>query len=174
VHIQLDFCGNAIAGGCALPAERYARAAASRDPGMGATASRDPGACAAWLTKIAPAAGRPWGLSHGVRDLCVTDVLRVESRSGRASTGVAVLMGAAIAILASALYQSPQGRLAAGAIFVSQAAQAPGSAQRSRSAQRSIPNNTRESAPGHPPPSAGVTPAANRVAVYPLWPRNVI
>jgi hypothetical protein len=43
-HIQPDFRGNAIAGGCALPTERDARAAASRAPGMGAAASRDTGA----------------------------------------------------------------------------------------------------------------------------------
>jgi hypothetical protein len=42
-----------------------------------------------------------------------------------------MLMGSGIAIVSSAVYKSPQGRLAAGAIFVSQAAQAPGSVQRS-------------------------------------------
>jgi hypothetical protein len=38
-----------------------------------------------------------------VRDCCVADALHARSNSGRASTGSAVLMGAAIAIVSSAV-----------------------------------------------------------------------
>jgi hypothetical protein len=60
-----------------------------------------------------------------VRHRCPACRIEVSQAFGE----ITVLMGTAIAIVSSAVYKSPQGRLAAGAIFVSQAAQAPGSAQ---------------------------------------------